>query len=360
MLYLQYVALEVKLPNRLIWRRHDPGSQAYFEEAKQLARSQRGVLSGTPGTLKQRTQSGNQYWIREYIRADGRKTDEYLGPVAALDKATVAGASQKIELAKALVAGSRRLRLLGYQRIDKKPSAVLAVLFNMGLFKAGITLVGSHAYGVLLNDMGVIAPSYKTQDLDLARGERLAIALPAGSTFQSLLRDTGLNFVPIPGTPSDKPSFSFKLPGADIFAVDLLAPGEKIGAVVPVPELGAHAQAIPLLDFLIADAMDSVAVSSHHIIPVRVPSPERFALHKIYSSQSRSRGGSGKVGKDLEQAAVLAAAVEEQTPGRLVDAFKAMPKSGKPAVKRGCPAVIRLLGASHPEALEALVRIAAR
>jgi hypothetical protein len=359
-LYLQDHEPEVKLSRYLFYRKHDPATQAYFEEVRQLAHSQRSVLPGTPGTLKQRTQSGNRYWVREYIRVDGKKTDEYFGPVATVDKAAISSVSKQIELAKALMAGSRRLRLLGYQRIDKKPSAVLAILFNKGLLNAGITLVGSHAYGVLLNDMGVIAPSYKTQDLDLARGERLSIALPTGSSFQSLLRDTGLNFVPVPGMPSHKPSSSFKLPGGEIFAVDLLAPGETIGSVLPVPELATHAQAIPLLDFLIADPIDAVAVSSNHIIPVRVPSPERFALHKIYSSQSRSRGGSGKVGKDLDQAAVLAAAIEEQTPGRLVDAFKAMPKSGKSAVKRGASAVIKLLDDSQEEARAALGMIAGR
>jgi len=46
---------------------------------KQLARSQRRILAGTPGTLKQRTQSGNKYWVREHIRLDGKKSDEYFG-----------------------------------------------------------------------------------------------------------------------------------------------------------------------------------------------------------------------------------------------------------------------------------------
>ncbi|MGQ0545731.1 MAG: GSU2403 family nucleotidyltransferase fold protein [Betaproteobacteria bacterium] len=348
------------MAGRLVHRRHDAASQAYFEEVKQLARSQRRVLPGTPGTLKQRTQSGNQYWVREYIRVDGKKTDEYVGAVAATEKATVERVSHEIELAKALAASSGRLRLLGYQRVDRKPAAVLQVLFNRGLLEAGLTLVGSHAYGALLNDMGVIAQSYKTQDIDLARCRQLSIALPAGSTFQSLLRDTGLNFVPVPGMPSNRPSSSFKLPGAEIFAVDLLAAGDRIGTIIPVPELMTHAQAIPLLDFLITDAVDTVAVSYNQIIPVRVPSPQNFALHKIYSSQSRTRGGSGKVRKDLDQAAVLAAAIAEQTPGRLLDAFKSMPKSGKAAVKRGCGPVLKLLGDAHEEAKGALARIAGK
>jgi hypothetical protein len=73
-----------------LFRRHDAASQAKYQETKQLARSQRRVLSGTPGTLKQRTQSGNRYWVREYIRVDGRKVDEYLGAARSLDEAHAA------------------------------------------------------------------------------------------------------------------------------------------------------------------------------------------------------------------------------------------------------------------------------
>jgi len=54
------------VPAPALYRRHDSASYTSFQEAKQLAYSQRRVLSGTPGTLKQRAQSGNQYWVRDY------------------------------------------------------------------------------------------------------------------------------------------------------------------------------------------------------------------------------------------------------------------------------------------------------
>jgi hypothetical protein len=352
--------LEVKLPARPLYRRHDAASQAKYQEAKQLARAQQRILSGTPGTLKQRTQSGKQYWVREHIRVDGRKTDEYLGPVASTGKAAVDRLRQEMEVAKALAAGSGQLRLFGYQRIDRKPAAVLALIFNKGLFQAGLTLVGSHAYGALLNELGITAPGYRTQDIDLARKQPLAVALPQGSGFAALLEETGLRFVPVPGMPSHRPSASFKLPGAEALAVDLLVPGKKLGEVIAVAELGAHAQSVPLLDFLLDDAIESIVLSPNQVIPVRTPSPERFALHKLYSSQSRRSAGRDKNRKDLEQAAVLAAAVEEEMPGRLSEAFGAMPAAGKPATKRGARAVLRLLGDAHPEAREVLLKIAAR
>ena len=45
--------------------------------------------------------------------------------------------------------------------------------------------------------------------------------------------------------PSHAASTSVKLPGVEGLRVDLLAPGEKLGALVKLPELDWVAQAIP-------------------------------------------------------------------------------------------------------------------
>lgn len=300
-----------------LFRRHDPASRTRYQDLKQLAQSQARVLAGTPGLLKRRTQSGNQYWVREHVRVDGRKVDEYLGPAASLPAARLEQARREVDLARGLAAGSAQLRLFGYQRMDRKPAAVLEVFFNRGLHAAGLALVGSHAYGVLLNELGIIAPGYRTQDIDVARAAALELAMPDGLTFQRLLSE-----------PSLKLAF-------------------------PVKELGAHAQAVPLLDFLIDDPQAAVVLSPNQVVPVNVPAPERFVLHKLFSSQSR-RGARDKARKDLEQAATLAAALEEDAPESLLDTFRGMPPRGKPAVKRGARAAALIAEGAHPQAAETL------
>lgn len=339
-----------------LFTRHDPASQTRYQQLKQLARSQRRVLSGAPGTLKRRSRRGTDYWVREHIRADGRKDDEHLGTVAAVDAPSIEKIRAEIELAKALASGSSTLRLFGYQRIERKTAAVLGALFNRGLFESGLTLVGSHAYGILLNEYGVLAAGYKTQDIDVARAQSLAAALPTGLDFLQLLKESGLQFSAVPGMPSHKPSASFKLPGAQALAVDLLVPGETVGSVVAVKELRAHAQTIPLLGFLVEDPLQAVALGPNHVVPVRVPSAERFVLHKLYSSQSR-RTDRDKIRKDLEQAAALTALLEEDTPGAITDVLRRMPATGRSAVKRGARAASRLLGDSHVEARALLERL---
>ena len=51
---------------------------------------------------------------------------------------------------------------------------MLASLHNHGLFRVGALLIGSHAFGVLLNVLGVKAVPYATEDVDIARREQLA------------------------------------------------------------------------------------------------------------------------------------------------------------------------------------------
>ena len=344
---------------RPLYRRHDPASQTRYQDAAQLARTQARVLAGSPGTLKQRTQSGKRYWVREHMRIDGAKVDEYLGPAADLGEKRLDALRAEVALARSLASASAALRLAGFQRLERDPAAVLAVLFNRGLTGAGLTLVGSHAYGVLLNELGAIAPAYRTRDLDLARARPLDLAVPAGKSFAALLGESGLGFVPVPGMPSSRPSASFKLPGAEAMLVDLLVPGSQAGKIVPVPELASYGQTIPLLGFLSEHAIDSVVLSPNQIVPVRVPAPERFVLHKLFASQSR-RAHPGKARKDLEQAALLAAALEAQTPGRLRETWRRFPAAGRPACARAAGPAARLLGEVHPEALEALSAIGKR
>ncbi len=339
--------------------RQDAASRTRYQELKQLARSQRRVLAGTPGTLKQRSRGVTRYWVREYIRVDGSKDDEHIGTVAVVPAARIKELQDEIDLAKALASGSSTLRVLGYQRIERKPAAVLAAFFNHGLFGAGLTLVGSHAYGALLNELGVIAPAYRTHDLDVARAAPLAIAHPNLPTLRQILEETGMNFVPVPGLPSHRPSATFKLPGAETLAVDLLVPGKRTGDLVAVAELGAHAQAVSHLDFLIDEPVDAVVLSPNQIVPIRLPSPERFLVHKLFSSQARGPGRD-KAGKDLQQAALLAAAIEEETPGSLIDAYREFPALGKATVRRGAAAAAKRLGGNSGEAVDALTRIASK
>jgi hypothetical protein len=44
---------------------------------------------------------------------------------------------------------------------------------------------------------------------------------------------------------------------------------------------------VPLLDFPIEEPIDAIVLGPNPVVPVKVPAPERFVLHKLISSQER-------------------------------------------------------------------------
>jgi hypothetical protein len=123
-----------------------------------------------------------------------------------------------------------------------------------------------------------------------------------------------------------------------------------------VPELKAHATALPYLRYLLGETQPGAALSTHGALAVRVPTAERFALHKLLVAQRR-RGRPEKSRKDLEQATVLIAALGELQPGALPAAFGKLPASAREPVRRSLRQVEARL-ADHPQSWEELARVA--
>ncbi|MEX4004848.1 GSU2403 family nucleotidyltransferase fold protein [Paraburkholderia sp. EG285A] len=82
-------------------------------------------------------------------------------------------------------------------------------------------LVGSHAYAVLLNGLGIKALAYETENIDIARARQLALqGVPSGGLLE-ILKETGIDFVPVPGFNRGDPSTSFEQAGRTRFHIDL-------------------------------------------------------------------------------------------------------------------------------------------
>lgn len=56
----------------------------------------------------------------------------------------------------------------------------------------------------------------------------------------------------------------------------------------PVPELKAHAKGLPYLAYLLGASQEIPVLSTHGVVMVRVPVPERYALHKLIDSRLRA------------------------------------------------------------------------
>ncbi|PZR80349.1 MAG: hypothetical protein DI537_39665, partial [Stutzerimonas stutzeri] len=86
---------------------------------------------------------------------------------------------------------------------------------------------------------------------------------------------------------------------------------------------GASAQPLRFLDFLIYQPVRAVMLHGAGV-PVMVPAPERYAVHKLIVAQRRleDKDGTAKSRKDLTQAAALMRAfVELNMLGNLCDAY---------------------------------------
>lgn len=322
--------------------------QTAYAELKRQAQEQPFVLIGTPGSVSTRSVKGQPFLYRQFYDPEGVKKADYIGSAsdaAAMERASAIRA--QIERANALLAQARLLARGGYVRTDSRSGAVIAAFTNAGLFRGGATLVGSHAYGVLLNELGVRAAAFRTGDVDIARGERLAVE----TRFEEVLEASTLTLTPVLGFDRKVPPTSYSTRGRDGIRVDLLMPtsGNTI-AVRPVPELDAHATALPHLRFLLDDPLDAMVICRDNVVPVRVPRPERLAWHKTLVSQLRT-ATSEKRSKDIHQAAVLFAALAEQEPDTVREAFTECP--AKKTARKGAEQVLAAL-ASDPRASEVL------
>jgi hypothetical protein len=94
-------------------------------------------------------------------------------------------------------------------------------------------------------------------------------------------------------------------------------------------------------------------LSPHGVVLVRVPVPERYAVHKLIVAQMRGKT-SAKPEKDLRQAATLIEALVERFPGAVEDALAAAPRSAMRLVRQAREALERHLPRSAEAAWEAL------
>lgn len=315
-----------------------PALQAAYSDLKRRVLELPIFFVGTAGSVGTRSVKGREFLYRQYYDAMGAKVADYIGP--ATDPAALARADElreRIARTNALAADARFLAREGYVRADGRTAAVVAALANRGLFRAGAVLVGSHAYGALLNELGVRAAAFHTQDLDVARGKPLRD--PPKESFATILEESRVPLSPIAGFDRKRTVTSWKAPGRDPFRVDLLVPtaGREI-TVAAVPELAAHAMALPALAYLLDAPIDAALLAREGAIAVKVPRPEAFAWHKMLVAQSRTTT-SDKKDKDLTQATVLVAALAEREPGALADAFAAVPPAHRTKLRRGAALV---------------------
>lgn len=322
-----------------------------------LAESARLSIGKAPGTFTTKSVHGESYVYFQYSEPGGRYRQLYLGKKSAALEGVIGRFKRERPDAEKERADAERLcsQLLagGAWAMGSRPARVLEAFARAGVFDVGAVLVGTHAFGVIGNLLGVRwdGAHLRTDDLDVAAVSLLAAPDAPRIDAEKALERLKMGFIPVPGLDSRRPSTSFKVRGESL-RVDFLTPGRG-GAPVPLPGLSTSGQPLPYMDYLIENP-EKAAVLDRGGFVVQVPAPARFALHKVLVAAERPASQETKAAKDLAQAAQMLVHLGEARPGDLrlaADALNGRGWKGKLAI-----GIRRLLGL-HPEAEPAAARL---
>jgi hypothetical protein len=339
-----------------MFERHGEDTQTLYSEllALLLAREGDRRWSHLAGTFTSKTVAGREYVYFQYSEPGGRKRQFSIGPRTPSVDAIVdtyretrerqAGEAEQVERL------ARLLRTAGLALLSHETARVVRALADAGVFRLGGVLVGSHAFAVIGNALGVRWPAaaWKTQDVDVAG--HLTLAAPTiDADVPKALDSLQMGFVPVPQLDPRHASTSFKVRGRQL-RLDLVTPGSDARQKpVYIPRFKAAAAPLKHLSLVMEDAQPAAAVDGGCTLVV-VPAPGRFALHKLLISRSRSMAHQAKSTKDLHQAALLLEVLAEDRPEDLEGAARRFAASGEPVTSRLARA-LAAAGKAWPDAV---------
>jgi hypothetical protein len=207
---------------------------------------------------------------------------------------------------------------------------LIEAIAKAGLFNNGIVLVGTAAYQIYPAIVGAAlsTAALTTQDADLAVASLAVAPDMKGESLLDVIERADPSFIPQPSLDPRTPPWRFRsAAGLEIEVVTRHRTRADEEHPVVIPGLRCSAQPLRYLEFLIADPIPAVALYGAGV-PVTVPQPARYGVHKLIVAQVRQQG-SAKREKDLIQARELIAALETSHPGAVKDALENARQRGR-------------------------------
>ena len=259
----------------------------------------------------------------------GARTRLYVGRVGDPDTEQIRrdheGAHARYRERRRIAASLRRAGLPAPTPFD---GAVIEAIASAGLFAAGAILVGSMAFQTYPGLVGTRLDDalMQTGDVDLAHLRHPVVRLASKGApvpdLQTLLRDVDPTFEPILDRthPAAHLGYRNKMSYKIEFLTTATRRTSVATAVVPLPGLaGVSAQPLRFLEYLLEEPVRSLVLHDDGV-PVLVPDPARFAVHKLIVAHMRERVAESrstlaatraKVAKDVSQTAALVAALSD-------------------------------------------------
>jgi hypothetical protein len=269
------------------------------------------------GLFRKRPVKGRDYWYyKPSERGTAAAKDIYVGPAddPEIDRriANFARIKNDYQARRKIVSTlTREARLFSP---EQRVGDVIEAFWKAGLFRLRACIVGTIAYQTYGTVLGyrLAGAAMQTGDIDLALFHSISISVDDSiPPVLDLLRGVDESFRASPHLNDNMGATKFEASGG--LRVEFLTPNrgsdEIVGKPARMPSLGgAAAEPLRFLDFLIHEPVRTVMLHKGGI-PVLVPNPARFAVHKLIVAARRS-AGSQKDLKDLGQADQLAEALE--------------------------------------------------
>lgn len=292
-----------------------------------------GTVSDLRGTPRLKAVGQRAYWydhyrvgnqtVDRYIGEDGPELRDRLSRFRQIAEAQRQSARERARLV-------RILRAEGLLMTDVGTGQIVSAMAKVGVFRLGGTLVGTHAFRTYEGELGVrirLDQSAVTDDIDIASFERLSVALddrvesPLAEVFSEL------KFEPVLSLEKGR-VWRWRQTGRQTL-VEFLTPSfAEDEGLRTLAALGVGARALHFLNYLIAEPIHVPLLYRSGVL-VRVPRPERFAIHKLIVADRRRDGPQAlKSRRDRAQAAFLVEVLGEERPDDLAEAYQTALRSG--------------------------------
>jgi hypothetical protein len=279
------------------------------------------------GSFVSKIVKGKRYWYFQQPSRTGRE-QKYVGPetpelLNQISKHKQVRDDEREH--RALV--STLVRSFGLPRPIKEIGDIVAALAKAGIFRLRGVLVGRVAYQTYAPMLGVRLPHtiLQTNDVDIAQFKNVSVAVGEQTPpVLDLLKNVDKTFRAASNIHAHSVT-SYVAKGG--LRVDFLTPNEGADTDVPQPLPAFQTDAEPLrfLDFLIYDREPAVLLHGAGIY-VLVPSPQRYAIHKLIVSRQE---GAAKRDKDIQQSTALLMVLIEKRPYELKLAWEEAYHRGK-------------------------------
>jgi hypothetical protein len=331
---------------------------AELVEQAQVRMRERSILD-LPGSFNKKEIKGVEYWYWQFRDLEGKLRQSYLGPnderLRRLIAQRTAGKNPEHD---GLARLAQACTALGCMNMAPQHFKVIHRLAEHGFFSAGGILIGTHAFIAMANMLGVRwVGGWSTNDVDFAHaGKNVSLALPTntGANVHDAITSLEMGLLPAKSITTG-PAATYLTAKGEI-RIDLLTVAGRRNAVYRHEPLNVNLEPLKFMEFSLEKTTQTVILCGENALAVNIPSPVRYALHKLVVMAQREEQFHTKIAKDAGQVASIVSWALERSPHALQEAttdLMSRSRGWRSRVKIG----IGHLANHHPEIAKRLAAV---